>query len=282
MENPKSNKLSFISVISSTVAAVKHKPAIIVPFVIFTLIDVLWIMLLFLAPRDPFIKLFGPPIRAIFGEKFLHYPVNFVLLPQLVSYSRMGLAVLFSSLLSGISVAILYKKPLKTAFKKYAGLFLIVFIIYALFLVLIKVYGFILVKYFMAGHKSLLFIGAKWWLGPISSAAVFVFSVILQVAFVYAIPVLIREDATFIKAVFKGVRFSAKNLLLTFFLIILPMLLYIPFTILTQRTTFLIDRFFPEVILILLVVSSIVNSLVIDPLITLSTALYYEKKQEVL
>jgi len=282
MENPKINKLNFISIISSTIAAVKQKPAIFIPFVIFTLIDLFWIILLFLAPRNPFIRLFGPPIRAIFGEKFLHYPINFILLPQLVSYSRMGLAVVFSSLLSGISVAILYKKPLKTAFKKYSGLFLIVFIIYALFLILIKAYGFLLVKYFMAGHKSLLFIGAKWWLGPISSVAVFIFSVILQLAFVYVIPVLIREDETFIKAVLKGLRFSVKNLLLTFLLIILPMLLYIPINILTQRAPFLIDRFFPEAVLILMIVSSIVNSLVIDPLITLSTAFYYEKKQEAL
>lgn len=282
MENPKSNRFTFISVVSSTIASVKNRPAIILPFIIFTLIDLIWIFLLFLAPRKPFIALFGPPIRSIFGEKFLHYPVNFILLPQLVSYVRMALAVVFSSLLSGISVAMLYKKPLRTAFKKYSGLFLIVFIIYALFLALIKVYGFLLVKYFMAGHKSLLFIGAKWWMGPISTVAVFMFSVILQLVFVYAIPALIKNDETFIKAVSRGVRFSFKNLLLTFLLIILPMLLYVPINILTQRTPFLIDTFFPEAVLILLITGSIMNSLIIDPLITLTTALYYEKKEETL
>jgi hypothetical protein len=55
----------------------------------------------------------------------------------------------------------------------------------------------------------------------------------------------------------------------------LPMLAYVPFSILLQKPFSLIDKFFPEFVAYVILLGIIVNFLVIDPLITVSAALFY-------
>jgi hypothetical protein len=53
------------------------------------------------------------------------------------------------------------------------------------------------------------------------------------------------------------------------------MLIYIPIIILNNNTVLLINKFFPEVIVGVVFLGILISSLVIDPLVTVSTALLY-------
>ena len=253
----------------------RKTPSAYIPFLIFAGIDFISLLLIYLAPREPLIEFFGPPIRRLWGERFLHYPANFLLLPKLTADARMVLAVFIGSLLTGICVTLLYQKPLKSAFKKYVSLFLIVFLSTVLFYGAIKIRNFALMKYFMAGHRSLLFLIPGAWLGPISTAMGFFIGLFIQAAFAYAIPALIMEDGKLIRALATSIIFSAKHLGATIFLVGLPMLLYVPLLVLNYNSTFLMDRFLPEIVFWLCATSVVVNSLFIDPLITIATAELY-------
>jgi len=272
-------------VYSNTINSLKNKPALFVPFIIFAIFESLALILLFLAPRMPLRLIFGPLIRTFWGERFLHYPANFLLLPKLVSFARMGLSIILGSLLTGMAVAIIWdiynKKHVrlntsfKSAFKKYASLFIVVFIFTLIFYIIVKIITASLVNYFMAGNSQLLLLGSQLWLGPILFCINFVLAVFIQSLFIYAIPLIIIENERLIQSIVKSFILFKKLFVPTIILVGLPMLIYIPILVLSSNASFLINRYFPEFILLVLFLSAIVTSLIIDPLITIPTTFLY-------
>jgi len=53
------------------------------------------------------------------------------------------------------------------------------------------------------------------------------------------------------------------------------MLVYLPLMVLQQKNTLLIQKLFPEIVLLLLFLSVFISSMVIDILIVVSTAFFY-------
>ena len=247
-------------------------------------------MIIYFAPRMPLKTLFGPPISTFWGEKFLHYPLNFILMPKLAGISRMCLSVLFGSLLTGLAVLIIYdlyqgktiklKNDFWAALKNYASLFIIVLVFTSLFYFFSKIFSIILIKYFTAGHTKLLFLGIKFWLGPAFITLNFIFGIFIQSAFVYAIPILFVEKAKLLTAISRSLRLFKKHFVYTTTLVGLPFLLYLPIMALNANTSLLISKTFPEFILIVSIIGIAIASLVIDPLITLSTMLFYLDTKE--
>lgn len=269
-------KKSFISAIRS----IKDNPKIYAPFLIFAALELVALILFYLAPRQPLRAIFGPLIATLWDERFLHYPMNFLLLPKLAGLSRMVLSVVIGSLLTGVAVARLYKKSATVAFKKYANLFIIIFIIIAAFYWLNKIVYILFLKYFAAGHQKLLFLSAGVWLGPINVILSQIFALVMQAAFIYAIPALIIGDKKFYGAIAESAVFFKRHFLTTLILVGLPMLTYVPLVVLNYNSSFLITRLFPEFILWLGILNIIVNSLFIDPVMTLGSAAFYLEKRK--
>ena len=269
--------------------ALKNNRVIFIPFLIFAIVDLVSLFILFLAPRMPLRLALGPIIRTIWSETFLHYPANFILLQKLSFLSRLALSVLIGSLLTGMAVSIIqsifYKRPVElkksflSALKIYFSLFLVTLIVTGLFYFTGKAMSFVLAKYF-SRHARLLFIGARIWFGPVSMALNFLIALFIQALFIYAIPLLIIEKMKFKKAIARSFVLLKKLFIPTILLIGLPMLLYIPIIVMEYNTVFLIEKFIPEIILVILMTGIIINSLLIDPLITAATTLLYLKKKE--
>ncbi len=286
-ENPR--KSSVIKVYKTTFQSLKANPVLLIPFAIFALIEFVALIVIFLAPRMPFKLLLGPVIKTFWGEGFLHYPANFILLPKLMALDRMFLSVIFSSLLTGMAVAIIFdifnkkslnlKTAFKSALKNYISLLFIVFILILLYYLITKFTGIGLAKYFLAGHTRLLFLGARAWFGPILLAINFVFGILIQAAFVYAIPVLIIENKTLFKSIIRSFGLFKKLFFPTFILLSIPMLICIPIIIMQNNSVFLIDKLFPEFILLVSIFGIIVNAL-IDLIVTTSCTFLYLMNKE--
>ena len=283
---PQESSLSITQkVYKNTLKSLKNYPVIFLPFLIFALVETMALVFIYSFPRTPLILVFGPPIRTLWGEAFLHYPANFLLLPKLASLSRMGLTVFLSSLLTGMTMFIILdicnKKQIKlrlafkSALKKYLSLFTIVFMLTFLFYILGKIITIGLTKYFMSGHSRLLFIKPGIWLGPILSVINFLIAIFIQSAFVYAIPALIIGKEKTIQSIGRSLLMFKKLFVPTLILVGLPMLIYIPLLVLNYNIAFLIDKLFPEFILLVIFLGTIISSLIIDPLVTVSTALLY-------
>jgi hypothetical protein len=290
MGSQKTTKLSILKVFNATGNSLKNQPILFIPFLIFFIFDLISLIILYLAPRIPLSLILGPPIRTFWGEKFLHYPINFLLLPKLASLTRMGLAIFLGSLLTGLAVALVWdiynKKQLKLkvsfgiALKKYFDLFAIVFIFTSFFYVLQKILALGLMHYFVTGHRKLLFLGPGVWLGPILLALNFLFAVLIQSAFIYAIPLVIIEKEKLIKSLIKSFVLFKKLFIPTVILVGLPMLFYVPIVILESKSDFLIMQLFPESVLLVLVLGCAVSSLVIDAVVTVGTTWLYLMHRE--
>lgn len=268
----------------------KNSPIFFYPFLILIFLEVFSILVLFSIPRAPLNTILGPIIKVKWGERFLHYPLNFFLLPKLVSYARIVLAVIFGSLLTGMAVSIASdgfnnKKPklgrsFIVSLKKYLFIFIVIALFNISWFFIERIIPNFLVKYFVAGHTRLLFINYKLWQGPISTALNFLLAVIFQSIFIYIIPVFIIENKKFFPSIISAFGFLIRYLKITLTLVLLPMLSFIIIIILNYNSLFLMDKFFPGIILLLIFLGTLLINLVIDPLITASTTLFYLNKRE--
>lgn len=256
--------------------------AVFIPFLAYALIEVIAIIIIYLAPRAPFIKVFGPPIARFWGPAYLHYPANFLLLPKLVSHARILLSVLIWPLTVGTAIALISdsKNAFIRAAKSYIPILIIVSSYTALLTFARQFIGGSLFKYFSSGHSRLLFLGARLWTGQILFAIIFLLNLIIQCLFIYAIPILIIEKSKFFKSVIGAFSFFKKLFVSTIVLVGLPMLIYMPIVMLNYKTPYLIEGFYPELIFHIALLGTFINSLVIDPLVITSITLLYLAQKE--
>jgi len=259
--------------------ALKNNKRIFLPFLVFAVIEALSLIFLYLIPREPLRAAFGPIIKTMWGEQFLHYPQNFLILPKLAGFARMTLSVLFGSILTGIAIALLYKKPLSVAFHKFVNLMFIVLLLTVSYYLLNRGIMVFLMQYFNAGHEKFLFIGPRWWLGAFTPAISLFLGLILQAVVTYAIPILLTTEKKFIGAIAGSFMFFIKNISITLLLVGIPLLISVPLIFLNYNAAYLMGPFSPEVILWLGFAGIVVNSLILDPMITLTTAAFYLEKR---
>ena len=271
--------------LSKSLTTFRQYPSIVIPFLAFTIIELIALIALYNIPRQPLVGILGPPVRTFWGEKFLHYPYNFLILPKISYYSRIVLSVFFGSLLMGTAIALIgafhYKKPIRLgkalqfAFRKYILLFAVLLLLTALYYFLDKCITLGLVKYFIAGHKKLLFLNAKAWLGPILPVLTFLLAILLQSLFAYALPAVIIGNEKLLSALWKSVVLCKRLFITTLIIVTVTLLLFVPILTLIYNSTFLINKLFPEFILYVLIAGVIAYSLIIDLCLTLFTTNIY-------
>ena len=284
------NPISIVNLYLTVLQLVKSRPKLFIPFIIFAVIDLSFLLIIYVVSQQPFNVVLTPPIKAFWGEKFLHYPYNFLLIPKLASMSRNFLSCVIGSLLTGCAVIMIAdsynnKIPrfffsLKTGVKKYFVLFSFVFMLTTLFGACFKLLETGLIKYFSSGHDTLLFLKPQVWFGPLLIVINLFIIILIHGAFGYVIPFLMIEKEKLSMVILKSLKFFAKFPIPTIFLIGLPVLLYLPIIFLQLETSFLISNFFPELVLYICVAASIINAIVIDSLITFSTVILFLQNKD--
>jgi len=277
--------LSLKAAYQKTYQSLKGNKTLFLPFVIFAAVELLALIVLYLAPRMPLKLFLGPLIRALAGEQFLHYPVNFILIPKWMGSLRTGITVLLGSFLTGAATILAYnayqkinlnfKNSLKIALKKYISLFAIVLVFTVLFYFLNWVLSKALFKLFVKLPPKILFLNLRAMFFPALFCLNFVLAVLVQAAFVYAIPVLMIDGQTLTKSILKSFGLFMKYFLKTIILVGFPMLLYVPLMILQTNPSVLIIKLFPESVLLVSFLSLAISSLVIDLWVTLSATNFY-------
>jgi hypothetical protein len=275
---------------SATWGILKNSRIIFYPFIVFSVFELICLIIIYIAPRMPFVILFGPIIRTLWNEVYLHYPMNFILLPKLFVYGKIVLSTLIGSLLTGLAVFITLdirnkkKIDLRNAFlralKLYVSFFIVILTLSVFFYGLDRIFAFLLAKYFALGHTKLLWIGANLWMGPILFVFSFILSVLAQSIFIYAIPILANENEKLLKAMGRSLVMFVKNFIPTVILVGLPALIYIPILLLHYKSAFLMQKFFPEIMFWITFASIPINTLIVDPLVTVSTTLFYLNKKQ--
>lgn len=280
-----SQRLSYSEVFRFAPFALRNQPAIFLPFLVFSVIDLLLLAVLYLAPRQPFNVVLGPPIRAFWGEAYLHYPNNFLLLPQLASLSRTLLYIVAGSLLTGMAVLFVKRAysgreagsvwlAVSRRYVPLAGIVLLVTGVFTVFSRGMEAYF----SFFFSHNSSLFLIPARIWRHEASFALNLIAGIGVQAVFVYAVPALLIENTGMGRAVLRSWVVFKRMPFATLALVSVPVLAYLPVMVLQYKTPFFVNLY-PESVLYIAVAGSLINALIVDILVTVSATYLYLKKR---
>ncbi|OPX30411.1 MAG: hypothetical protein B1H08_01780 [Candidatus Omnitrophica bacterium 4484_171] len=248
----------------------KEYPRVIIPFAVTGICNVLALYIVYLIPQRPFVYLFGPPVKAFWGMKFLHYPFNLYLLPKLFYYASICVGATVGALMSAAAIGMIrdyytrrnipsFLPNFSISLKRYFALFGIWFVTFIISFYSVKAVGYFSAKGFML---------------KIVPYIMYSVSIIVQLIFIYAVPALIIEKRKIMSSIARGVGFLRKAILPTLIFVLLPAAFYLPVLALKHKGAVLMGRLYPEII-IAIVGFGILVSFVIDVLVTIFTTLIF-------
>lgn len=258
-----------MGIFKETFDTIKKNPTILLLFVILGVIEALALLVVFFSHSEPLSGLLAPPIRRFWGDQFLHYPQNFILLPKLFKYARLmltaSLGLFFTAVVikkvesvhqGGTESGIVSAGGL--AFRRYFRL-LIVWVPF-----------FFLLRY-IAGTWI-----PKLEAGPAGQfAAVFVLAMTAQMLTAFLYPAVVLSERNFFKSIFGAFGLElryAPRILLVFSI---PILVGVGVAF-AKSLTFFYMRIMPELVLVVLALS-IPVMVVVDMLITVAATILYLK-----
>ncbi|OQX79797.1 MAG: hypothetical protein B6D56_06370 [Candidatus Omnitrophica bacterium 4484_70.1] len=259
-----------IKIWKDTLGVFKKYPQLFFPFLFVALVDGFFLYLLYLFPQRPVSFILAPWIRRFFGEKFLHYPYNLYLLPQLYRYSHIFVGATLGMLMSAVASFMIKeawenKRPNMLigslfSLRRYFSLFGIWLITFSLSFFILRMVRKIITNHYLFFLFSL-----------------FVVAVVASF-FVYAIPAIIIERKSFFSSLGRSISFFKKFILVTLILNLVPSLLYFPVTILKSKIPSLLHFFSPEIIIGVLSLGVVV-SLIVDIFTTASPVILFIKRR---
>jgi len=232
------------------------KPIVLLPLLIIAFIEGLALELIYFSTRKPLSFIAVPIIRKFFRANSVHYPGNLYILPDLFYYIEIVIYVFISIFLIAISINIFknikMNLPIKTAAliknasKQYLS-FVIFGIITVICLVLLKkVDIFIFSKFTRFGLKNFTFIGTEFYFIGLL-LFLFLSNCILQTFLILAIPIMVIQKKSFLKAMGRSIFLGFRNFRYVFTLIFFPYLAYFPVSLLKSGSVKLAHRTFPEI-----------------------------------
>jgi hypothetical protein len=264
----------------------KENPVLVVPFLFVLFVDLVALFTLYFSPRPPISIIMAPPIRRFWGDQFLHYPMNFLLLPKLFNYSNIVLSTTIGVLMTGIllkwydilsfsSKRIYFSRDflvsLKIALKRYLPMVVFFIILYGLTIAFQK-YS---LKFIMP------LLPATTWGKVGYIGLLFMANVVLQSFFAFVFPALIISKVSLFKAFKNNFMLVLKHLNVVFLFVFIPSLLHVFVIVIKYLLPQLMKIFEPEVMLVVLSLSIVVTTIVDFFITSFCGLLYIEYKSEV-
>ena len=261
----KKNVLVIVSEIwTGTAGAVKRSPVLLLPLLLTTMLDLFMLTLLYYVPRPPLRMVLGPLVGAGWGTRFLHYPVNFSLLPKLYTFSRHLFGSLAGVLITGITLSLARSVIMKRradivfSFRKAVSRYWRLLGVWALvsgtlFSVSVMIDTFAGVNLHFSGRFTVI--------------------MIVKAFFVFSLPAVIINNRKVVSSLRYSIKVFSEYPAVSLMIVALPGLLFIPLNYLHAALPHLKDTFYPETALYVLGARAVVVSAA-DYLITLTAALF--------
>mgnify|MGYP003394296695 CR=1 FL=1 len=287
---PKKKSTSPFVILRSALSLFKvENQQILYPFITIVFISLLTLEILYFLPRYPLSIFFNTIIGRIWGEAYLHYPMNLSLLPKMFYYVQTAIYLFISGFLISIIIPMIaafnndervsFKASLKKALPSYIYIFLYTVLILLLLQVFDSLYGLVIKRalkihstsgiFFMI--KKAVFIGAPYFQ--------FLYSIFITALFAY-IPILILlEKKRFLGAFIGNFKMIFRSFWLTITIVLIPTLFYLPVLLLHDNIGKLIEITSPEIQIASIIVSIFLTN-TINIFVTAAATTYYLYKKE--
>src|SRR3989338_10910657 len=90
-----------VEIYAQAFSVLKKDPTILFLFFVIGIFDAIALVILYFAPSS---IILAPVIRTLWGERFIHYPQNFVLLPKLFNYAHFLILSFFGIFVTGLAI----------------------------------------------------------------------------------------------------------------------------------------------------------------------------------
>jgi len=202
---------------------VRRYPIIVAPFIGVAVFEGLVLAVWFLAPRPPLSMALAPIIRAFWGEQFLHYPTNFLLLPKIFEYSRNVLTFITGILFSGIALSMLLQASQGQQPEWFLGIGRVARRYFRLVIIWGVVFGLSAACGKALSHYAGFFPSLRWFL-----AAEFAATVAVQLLFVFAFPAIVIENRKTFMSLIRSLALVRLYPLTSFLIVFIPSLFVLP------------------------------------------------------
>lgn len=259
-------------ILSQAIAVILGKPTILLLFFLSALIDSLALTVLFLSHSGIFNTALGPIIRRLWGEAYLHYPDNFILLPKLQNYSHICLLVTLGILISAIVIKKIqgYLKDIDVTTIHATGIAMQKY--FPLLLVWIPIY--LLVKFSLSA--MIVHMPAVAYLRILELTGLLLF---FQVVSAFLFPAIILSGKSFFTALGEGLVLSMKEVVNLIILLAAPVFLSVVVSYAKAMAPIWFPQA-PELILVFLY-AGIWIGMLIDIYITTVTTILYVKVRNI-
>ncbi|MBU1043069.1 MAG: hypothetical protein KJ915_01570 [Candidatus Omnitrophica bacterium] len=255
---------------------------IMMPFTVMALIELIAIGAIFVFIQPPFTKFSAPIVLRFFGEKFLHYPFNLILTSQLFNYFQNFSAIVIGTFVVGMTISAVadynqtkdfsFKPAAKKTLFKYINLVIISVLVFFIMQFMQTIENKILIKILMKGPSFLGIASGTW---KMIFLFVFLFSAALvQSMFVFTQTAIMIDNKNFITAIFKNLVYVLTNIFSACFLVIIPLMAYLPIVLLKSNLFELMKRSFPEISFVIMIMG-VFLTLFINLVITITTTKAY-------
>lgn len=226
----------------------KH-PFIFLPFIFLASLEMIWLGISFYTPRPPISLILAPPVRVFMGEQFLHYPLNFLILPRLVFIGRIFIYITFGLLSLVMTMAIIIQIEEEKEEIRFLGNFNRAVRRYPSLFVLGLAYCF---GAFIIYKAPRLLLSRITLTGPghgISSVIVLIFSflgmVLLEGMLIYTVLFVFIKRENLITGIKKGFKFFGKFFINTFWFVFIFRGLNLLTILAKNKSPLIVEKFFP-------------------------------------
>ncbi len=261
------NEIDIHEIFTKLWRTLRKYPGAMTPFLIMGFLDLVLLAALYYASKPPVSPNFTPYIRSLWGEKYLHYPANFLILPELFGYGKNMLMFVTGLLSSGVTIAVIFqilsntepdwKICISKTFNKYFAMFFIWALVMTANSIMVKFLG----SFYIVFHSPKHIFIAEFFAGTVA-----------QTIFVYSIPAIIIENKKILASIKRTLFLVKEYPLISLAIILLPNMLLAPMYYLHFKMTYFMSALFPEITLWMLVMKVIMTT-AIDFVITVSAAL---------
>jgi len=259
------------------------------PFIIVVFINFLVLEILYFSPRYPLSILFAPLISRIWGEGYLHYPMDLMLLPKLFYYTQTIIFLFLSSFLIVLIVdmvdAINNEKQVnfKASLRKSLPGYIYIVLYSLLFLLLFKVfdhaYDFLLQRAIKIHSTTGIYFWIKKFVFDAAPYAKFIYGIFATALLIYIPVLVILEKKKLVGAFISNFKVLFGSFWLTFTFVLIPTLFYLPLLLIWDNITLLLEKTSPDLQVLVIALSIFVTTGINIFIFAAATTYYLYKKE---
>ncbi len=278
--------------LKSSVQTLWNNPLIFYPFVTVAFIQLLVLEILYFSPRVPLVNFFGPLIRRMAGEAYVHYPYNFIVLPKFFQDAQILIFLFISSFFIASAINIISdinndkKGNWNAAMKKSGRQYFHVVVAASVSLLVLygvsKGYGLLIKRALQLRSTAGIFYLIKVVIVEGTPYLNLLFGVFVNSLFAFVLPlVMIDRKNVFVALVLNFVKFW-KSFFYIFIVILIPTFFYVPVLLLTNGISLKSQEIviYPEIYFWLIVFSVVVMTFIDAVTYTAITSYFLLKKEE--